>query len=91
MVKVEFIRVIRLFFIVLIDFFCWMLVIIFGILFLIGDFYDLKYEVKVWIVVFVFLVNFVINLILYIFFIFGVRRKFRVVIKKRFSVKLKCK
>lgn len=70
--KVELIRVRRFFFIVLMDFFCWMLVIIIGILFLSGNFYDLKYEVKVWIVVFVLFVNFVINLILYIFFILGV-------------------
>lgn len=91
MVKAESTRATRLFFIVLTDFFCWMPVIILGILSLTGDFHDPKHEAKVWIAVFVLPVNSAINPILYTFSTLGVRRKLRAAIKKRFSTKLKCK
>lgn len=91
MIKAESTRATRLFFIVLTDFFCWMPVIILGILSLTGDFSDPKHEAKVWIAVFVLPVNSAINPILYTFSTLGVRRKLRVAFNKRFGAKLGCK
>ena len=75
MIKAESTRATRLFCIVLTDFFCWMPVIILGILSLTGDFHDPKQSVYVWIAVFVLPVNSSINPILYTFSTIGVRRK----------------
>lgn len=58
---------IRMVFIVLIDFFCWILIIIIGIVLLLGM--EVSLIVYVWIVVFVLFLNFVLNLIFYIIFI----------------------
>ena len=91
MVKAESTRATRLFFIVLTDFFCWMPIIILGILSLTGDFRDPKHDAKVWIAVFVLPVNSAINPILYTFSTLGVRRKLRTAFKKRFAAKLSCK
>ncbi|XP_078375556.1 uncharacterized protein LOC144658924 [Oculina patagonica] len=88
MIKAESTRATRLFFIVLTDFFCWMPVIILGILSLTGDFRDPKHEAKVWIAVFVLPVNSAINPILYTFSTLGVRRKLRAAFKRRFGAKL---
>ena len=90
-IKAESTRATRLFFIVLTDFFCWMPVIVIGILSLTGNFHDQEHEAKVWIAVFVLPVNSAINPILYTFSTLGVRRKLRAAFKKRFGAKLNCK
>ena len=91
MIKAESTRAKRLFFIVLTDFFCWIPVIILGILSLTGNFHDPKHEAKVWIAVFVLPVNSSINPILYTFSTIGVTRRLKAAFRKRFSPKLGCK
>lgn len=76
-VNCEIVMVVKMMFIIFIDFFCWMLVIIIGVLFLIGNLFDLKKFVYVWIVVFVLFVNFFINFFFYIFFIMIIRKKLK--------------
>ena len=57
----------RMFFIILTDFFCWMPVILIGLLSLLGKFHDPEKEAYIWIAVFVLPVNSSINPILYTF------------------------
>ncbi|XP_068718037.1 uncharacterized protein [Montipora capricornis] len=63
--------------IILTDFFCWMPVIIIGILSLTGKLYDPKQLVYVWIAVFVLPVNSAINPILYTFSTINTRKKMK--------------
>lgn len=57
----------RMIFIILTDFFCWMPVIVIGILSLLGKFHDPKKQAYAWIAVFVLPINSSINPILYTF------------------------
>ena len=67
----------KMMFIILTDFFCWMPVIIIGILSLTGNLYDPKQLVYVWIAVFVLPVNSSINPLLYTFSTTTTRKKLK--------------
>ena len=67
----------KMMFIILTDFFCWMPVIIIGVLSLTGNLYDPKKLVYVWIAVFVLPVNSSINPLLYTFSTTTTRNKLR--------------
>lgn len=67
----------KMMFIILTDFFCWMPVIIIGVLSLTGNLYDPKKLVYVWIAVFVLPVNSSINPLLYTFSTTTTRKKLR--------------
>ncbi|XP_078369213.1 uncharacterized protein LOC144653157 isoform X3 [Oculina patagonica] len=67
----------KMMFIILTDFFCWMPVIIIGVLSLTGNLYDPKQLVYVWIAVFVLPVNSSINPLLYTFSTTTTRKKIR--------------
>jgi len=74
----------KMMFIVLTDFFCWMPVIIIGVLSLTGNLYDPKQLVYVWIAVFVLPVNSSINPFLYTFSTTTTRKKLKS-IRRTFS------
>ena len=65
----------RVLFIILIDFLCWMPVVLIGVLSLLGKFHDPEKQAYIWIAVFVLPVNSSINPILYTFSTLDVRRK----------------
>lgn len=67
----------KMMFIILTDFFCWMPVIIIGVLSLTGNLYDPKQLVYVWIAVFVLPVNSSINPLLYTFSTTTTRKKLK--------------
>lgn len=67
----------KMMFIILTDFFCWMPVIIIGILSLTRNLYDPKQQVYVWIAVFVLPVNSSINPLLYTFSTTTTKKKLR--------------
>lgn len=67
----------KMMFIILTDFFCWMPVIIIGVLSLTGNLYDPKQLVYVWIAVFVLPVNSSINPLLYTFSTTTARKKLK--------------
>ena len=67
----------KMMFIILTDFFCWMPVIIIGVLSLTGNLYDPRQQVYVWIAVFVLPVNSSINPLLYTFSTTSTRKKLK--------------